>query len=181
MEIVHRTNNIDFLYKHYYNYNLRNFEIDIQPYKNLIILHHDEILLNNNIDNILTLEEFLKHTPNDITINIEIKKYKTYKNIIPDVKKLMQKYINKKYIISSFDKDICNDFIKIGGYEIIYLIGELENYDKTYKNICIHKKFLDILNYHNHEKIYVYGIHNNEFQIEINRYKFITGWIIDYL
>lgn len=178
MEIAHRVNNIDIFYKHYYIHNLRRFEIDIQSYKNSIIVYHDEI--NNDINNIITLNDFLKYTPNDITINIEIKKYKSYQNIISDVISLLQQYKEKIYIISSFDKDICNEFIKLNNYETIYLIDKVKNYDKHYKNICIHKKFLDIINYNNHDNIYVYDIQFNEFNKMKNQYKFVNGWIIDY-
>jgi glycerophosphoryl diester phosphodiesterase len=224
MEIAHKTNTLDSFFKHYYEYNCRNFEIDIQLYKNSldnsdeIIVYHDNILTDKDFTkkkDVVSLFDFLRLIPDDIILNIEIKDYsgsnKYYKSIekftcscnictqnnlnktcfsqkreLIEILLVHLKYNKKKkIIISSFDMFICNNKdiiykLKSITNEIIFIIGELENYDKNYKKICIHKKFLDFLNYNNHELIYVYDVHKDNLdQLKIN-YPLINGWILDY-
>jgi glycerophosphoryl diester phosphodiesterase len=106
-------------------------------------------------------------------------------NLVNQLVDLLVKYNKKTYIISSFDKYICNnknilDKLNSITNNIIYLVGELENYDKTYKKICIHKKFLDILNYSNHDLIYVYDVENDNLDELKLEYPYIKGWILDF-
>ena len=106
-------------------------------------------------------------------------------NLVNQLVDLLMKYNQKTYIISSFDKYICNnknisDKLKLISNDIIYLVGEVENYDKTYKKICIHKKFLDILNYNNHDLIYVYDVENTNLDELKLEYPYIKGWILDF-
>ena len=179
MEITHQTNTLECFYKYYYNYKCRVFEIDIQPDENnTIIVYHDDFFKNKVSKNIITLDEFLRFTPHLITINIEIKKY-NLRNINFELIQLLQQYPFKKYILSSFNKDVCKELVH-SSYQVFYLISLIENYDKTFVNICIHKKFLDILNHHNHEQIYIYNVHKNELQQLKSKYPYIKGWIIDW-
>ena len=106
-------------------------------------------------------------------------------NLVNQLVNLLMKYNKKTYIISSFDKYICNnpnilDKLKLISNDIIYLVDEVENYDKNYKKICIHKKFIDILNYSNHDLIYVYDVKNNELEKLKRDHQYINGWILDY-
>jgi len=228
MEIAHRTNSLNSFYKHYYQHGCRNFEIDVQYFKNpldysdQIIVYHDEISINDferseliKQKDILMLPDFLRLIPDNITLNIEIKDYsgsnKYYKsdescicsckiciqnnpnnscklqktNIVNQLVDILAKYTKNVYIISSFDKYICNNKIilkKLNSVtnDIIYLVDELDNYDKNYKNICIHKKFLDILNYRNHDIIYIYDVDKNNLDNLKANYKYVNGWILDY-
>jgi len=216
MEIAHRTNTLDNFYKHYYDYNCRAFEIDVQFNKNSeeIIVYHDDISKETKLDkNVIMLYDFLRLTPDDITLNIEIKDYSGSKNYIKndicackiciennpnktcrseknsliDLLIVVLKENNKKgYIISSFDKYICSNKTIRSKLEedvskdLIYLIGELGDYDKSFKKICIHKKFLEILNYNNHDLIYVYDIKREDIDDFKEDYPFVNGWILDY-
>jgi glycerophosphoryl diester phosphodiesterase len=176
MEIAHKTNTLECFYKHYYMYQCRFFEIDIQFVNNRIIVYHDEC---SNDTNIITLEEFLRWIPNLITINIEIKKYNDSTNLNMELLQLLEQFPFKKYILSSFDKNVCRELFH-SLYQVFYLISIIENYDESFVNICIDKKLLNILNYTNHEQVFVYNIHKNELQILKSKYPYIKGWIIDW-
>jgi hypothetical protein len=151
------------------------FEIDVQYVNNKIIVHHDEC---HDDTNIISLENFLLWTPNLITINIEIKKYNST-NMNIELIRLLQQFPFKKFILSSFDKDVCRELFH-SHYQVFYLISKVENYDESFVNICIHKKFLNILNYTNHEQVFVYHVHKNELQTLKSKYSYIKGWIIDF-
>lgn len=179
MEIVHRTNTLDFFYKHYYQNHCRAFEIDVQPGNDTILVYHDD--LSNNIlstNGITTLEEFLRLTPNLITINIEIKKYNS-KNINLELIELLQQYPFNKYILSSFDKEVCRELLSLN-YPVMHLLSTIEDYDKSFVNICLPKHLLDILNLdENHEQVFVYQVKKTELKKLKRKYPFVRGWIYD--
>lgn len=178
MEIVHRTNTLDFFYKHYYQNNCRAFEIDVQPVNDTILVYHDDLSNMSFSNSITTLEEFLRLTPNFITINIEIKKYNS-KNINLELIELLNQYPSNKYILSSFNKEVCREFLSFN-YPVMYLLSTLKDYDRTFHNICVPKNLLDILNLdENHEQIYVYQVKKTELQKLKRQYPFVRGWIYD--
>lgn len=179
MEIVHRTNTLDCFYRHYYKNDCRFFEIDVQPSNDTILVYHDDLnKISNSTSVIMTLEEFLRLTPNAITINIEIKKYNS-KNINLELIQLLKQYPFKKYILSSFDKEVCKELLPFH-YPVFHLLSTIEEYDKTFVNICIHKKLLDILNFDDyHEKVYVYQVKKKDLRTLKKEYPHIKGWIYD--
>jgi glycerophosphoryl diester phosphodiesterase len=177
MEIAHKTNTLECFYKHYYDYKCRFFEIDVQHGNDTIIVYHDDF--NKVSIPVITLEEFLRFTPNLITINIEIKKY-NLRNINLELIELLAQHPFKKYILSSFDKDVCKELLHCH-YPVFHLLSTIENYDKSFVNICIHKNLLNILNHDNHEQIYVYDVHKKELEHFQYKYPSIKAWIIDWI
>lgn len=179
MDIVHRANNLGFFYKQYYQNNCRAFEIDVQSGNGTILVYHDDLSYILPKHGMTTLEEFLRFTPKFITINIEIKKYNS-KNINLKLIELLKQYPSNKYILSSFDKGVCKELLSFN-YPVMYLFSKLDDYDKTFPNICIPKILLYILLdlNKNHEKVYVYQVDKTELKRLKQKYPFVKGWIYD--
>jgi glycerophosphoryl diester phosphodiesterase len=179
MDIVHRANTLDSFYKYYYIHHCRAFEIDVQSGGDTIVVFHDDF--TNRIPNdqaILTLEEFLRCTPNSIVINIEIKRYTNSRNINQQLIHLLSEYPLKKYMLSSFDKQVCQELSEFR-YPVLYLFSSMDDYDDSFVNICVPKALLENINMIHHEQIYVYHVEWKQLDFLKRQYPFVDGWIYD--
>ncbi len=186
MIFTHRLNTIQAVYENIYKNNSTCFEIDIQLTKDLkLVVYHDDVSdklyseLLNTIPEIPLFEDFLKYIPSNMTINVEIKKYKNSVialNFILSITEKYTEYYNHNYIFSSCDKDIYDELIS-RGKEAWYLIKEPEKYSQDTLHICIHKDLIKSIIPENHKRIAVYGFKNNEIDKEND---FITDRIVDY-
>lgn len=195
MLIAHRANIFSDFYKFYYKNNLRSFEIDVQLLNDNIIVYHDDILdlkdptidstINQTINpKIPTLEDYLKYTPDNIHLNIEIKRYfnnnfNKYLIIVNQVLDLCKKYPKEKFSFSSFDKETYECLLEKAD-DVWHLQDKIEKYDSTSSKICIHKDMINHIDPKNHTAIYVYDVKIDEIpHCELNKY--IKGWIVDVL
>lgn len=106
---VHRTNTLDSFFRHY-NGDLqpRAFEIDVQCFDGKIVVFHDDVGGLDGLGGVLpyvpTLEKFLRFTPHDITLNVELKVYSlgSVKGFVREVLQICNKYKKNGFCFSSF-------------------------------------------------------------------------------
>ncbi len=178
MIITHRLNTIQSVYENYYKNDSSTFEIDIQMTKDLkLVVYHDDVsskLYSELSSNTPLFEDFLKYIPENMTINVEIKKYDNSVIALEYILSITEKY-KHSYIFSSFDKDIYDKLISFNK-DAWYLIKESEKYSKDIPFICICKELIKTIIPEKHKRITVYGFKNNE----IPTYDFISDWIVDF-
>lgn len=199
MLFIHRANLISDVFKHYYS-NYKAYEIDVQPTSDgIIVVYHDdcshqtkESLTSTEIP---TFEDFLKYTPTDIHLNVEIKKYPDSSHGIVDrVLELCERYPKHKFSFSSFDKDTYESLK--GKVEDAWLLQDasllqdaplLEDASllEDAPRICIHKSMLakDACAHAHvtrmYDVVYVYDVKMSEVAPLQLTYPFVNGWIVD--
>ena len=181
MIFAHRTNTFESFYKAYFVHNDRQFEIDVQPTMDgRIIVYHDDISCEKykEMKHTLTLDEFLKFTPDSVVINVEIKKYEKSKYIVDKVLQICGKYPTKTYLYSSFDAASVQQLQKNGASAYL-LVDKIENYKPQQPNICIHKNLLKVIDVSLHKHVFVYDIKSTEVEVLKEEHPFVHGWIID--
>lgn len=184
MLFAHRSNKIDRVYELYYKHDVKAYEIDVQStFDNILVVYHDDVssIYKHELSkDIPTFEEYLKFTPNDIHINVEIKMYPNSKNILDNVLLLTTTYSNKIYSYSSFNMNIYNTLNqKNSNIKVWHLQNKPENYINTCNHICIHVDMLNKIDSNKHSIILVYDVHINDHISLQNKYPFVTGWIVD--
>lgn len=182
MEFAHRTNTFQSFFEAYYIHGCRHFEIDVQPTKEFqVVVYHDDISDKSyhDVKFAPTLEEFLKFTPDSITLNVEIKKYENSKYITDIVQEVCNRYPNKSYIYSSFDVSSVKR-LRENEANPMLLIDKIEKYDSISPIICVHKDLLDKVENTSHQSIFVYDVKAEELQPFKDHYPYVKGWIVDY-
>lgn len=109
-------NTLDSVFRYYYKHDLRmvNITVNLTQDKKIALSAEDESckrmkhLLRQNI---LTLDEFLRHIPSDMTVNIDVRRYGGKQNAIPNtiicrIIMATKKRGKKNVIYSSCDKEI---------------------------------------------------------------------------
>ena len=103
---VHRANCLEDLYKHYHGKDKhRAFEIDVQWADGQVVVFHDDINDGACPDGgIPTLAEFLRFSPRDIVINVELKVYSPtfLESFVETVLRECNSYKKNGYMFSSF-------------------------------------------------------------------------------
>jgi len=162
---------------------VNGYEIDVQPTKDgNVIVYHDDVSDRNLVEmptDLPTLEEFLRFSPEGISLNIEIKKYANSTDIAATVLALCEKFKGKFYTFSSFDKSVY-EFFLAAGKDAWHLQDKIEKYDASSANICEQKDMLGSFNIDDHARVLVYDVKVegvNEMQAS---YPQVSGWIVDY-
>ena len=178
MIFTHRLNTIQSVYENYYKKSCLLFEIDIQITKdNKLVVYHDDVSSKSLSElpyNTPLFEDFLKYIPENMTINVEIKKYSDSIVNLYDILAITYKY-KHVYIFSSFDKDIYDQLFSMEK-DVWYLIKDIEKYNQDIPCICIDKKLINKIKPNTHTRICVYGLKRDEID---NEKDFITDWIVD--
>lgn len=178
MIFTHRLNTIQSVYENIYKNESLFFEIDIQLTKDLkLVVYHDDVsskLYSELPSNTPLFEDFLKYIPENMTINVEIKKYENSTIALDYILDITEKY-KHTYIFSSFSKEIYDKLISMKK-DAWYLIKEIEKYNETISWICIEKDLINKINPDTHKRICVYGYKRDEID---DKYSFITDWIVD--
>jgi hypothetical protein len=169
----------------YFLYNLKNIkaiEIDVQPTKDgQIVVYHDDVssLSYDELSPYVpTFEQFLRFIPQDVCVNVEVKKYDKSASISKEVLALCEKY-PRDYVYSSFDKDTYDDFVR-SEKKCWHLQDKMVKYDPTVPNICIHKSMLPDITTQNHQSVTVYDVLDGSVDEMQSIYPFVTVWIADY-
>ena len=197
MEIfAHRSNDIPYLYLLYWQRYVRCFEVDVQPTKDgVIIVYHDDCshLSHREVEalhnkQVYTLVEFLRCTPDDITLNIEIKRY-TSLDCSQAVVEICKEYKGAKDIIySSFDIDMIKG-IRDKGLPYWLLLDTIPNNISLKElsklnNICVNISVLEqcIKSLCSDVNISVYGLHEHDIvkYWSESSYSRVVNWIVDY-
>ena len=157
--IGHRANTLNDIYRYYYKHNLRMVELDVNLTQDKkIAIEHDNVSMKRMKhlirDNILVLDDVLRNIPNDLTINIEIKRYESIQarqnrlpnDIITKIIMAVKKRGKKNVLYSSFDREIVRITLKNkrDGMLLLKEDSDLENLE-GYPHICIEKSLLDRL------------------------------------
>lgn len=195
--IGHRANTLNDIYRYYYKHNLRMVELDVNLTQDKkIAIEHDNVSMKRMKhlirDNILVLDDVLRNIPNDLTINIEIKRYESIQarqnrlpnDIITKIIMAVKKRGKKNVLYSSFDREIVRITLKNkrDGMLLLKEDSDLENLE-GYPHICIEKSLLDRLdsiNLYEKKIIYVYDVKSDELESLKAKYSFIKGWIVDF-
>ncbi len=191
MIIAHRCNDVSYVYMLYWKRGVRCFEIDVQTTKDgVLVVYHDDIshlrhgeveALGGNV--VYTLAEFLRCTPDDITLNVEIKNYagkaSAAKAIIDTCERATRE---KRLIYSSFDQDVVTALANRGLTHWILF----EKYAKRFArpHICVDIRILDkVLERDDDTTLSVYGLQEKDMTRYVSnpRYKKVQNWIMDYL
>lgn len=195
--IGHRANTLNDAFRYYYKYDLRTVELDIQLTQDKkIAVYHDDVsdkrmkhLLRSNI---LVLDEYMKNIPQDLTINIEIKRYqheKAKQNKVPNdiacrIIQAVKKRGRKNVIYSSFDREITRIIMKNRRPGML-LIDKVEGLADIggYPWICIEKGLLETVNMMAIPETIVY-VYNVKYGDELEKlkalYPFVKGFIVDF-
>lgn len=183
---VHRVNTINEAYKCFYKHNLNRIELDVQlTQDNKVVVYHDFIgklrlkKFRNIFPDYVTLEEFLRHTPAGLEINVELKRYDD-RDYSYRVIRICENFKKKhKYIYSSFDPFICKQ-IQCMKRPVMLLCNNVNAINPYYNKHCIHKDILTLVQPEFHESAFVYGVESmKEYETLKCHYPNIQGWIVD--
>lgn len=188
MIVAHRSNTINDTYKNFYKRDQKAVEIDIQLTKdNKLAVYHDDMtqkrmkqLFNHVGPSLVSLGEFLTHTPDDLEVFIELKNYSN-KDYVYRVVHLTKKFPKKKFTYLSFDKKFCH-MVRSMKRRAINLIDtvELLNEDVVLADVCVHKSLLGHPRLLTIEKVAVYDVANKDVPQLQKEYPFVSTWIVDY-
>ena len=194
MEIIGQSGNTIFdSYKHYFGDNMCIVRIDAQITQDKKIAIYDQDASMKRMkhllrENILTLDEYLRHIPQDLTIVIDItRKYGGKQNNLPNdvaCRLIMatKKRGKKNVIYASSDKAIATIIIK-NRREAMLIVNdesELNNLD-IFQKICVDKSLLNhtLDPYFSSKEIYVKDLENlSELETYKNNFSHIKGGFI---
>ena len=187
--VAHRSNTINETYLNYYKRNNKCVEIDIQLTKdNKLAVFHDNMtekrmkqLFNFVGPTLVSLNEYLTHTPDDLEVFLELKNYSN-KDYVYRVVHLCKKFPKKQFTYLSFDKKFCH-MIRSMKRRAITLIDNVEvlldtTLDLT--DVCVHKSLLDHPRLRAIEKVSVYDVMQKDVEKLQATYPFVSTWIVDY-
>jgi hypothetical protein len=190
---AHRSNDIPYLYLLYWQRYVRRFEIDVQITKDgVIIVYHDDCSKYNHQEAealhkrpVFTLVEFLRCTPDEITLNIEIKRYNDI-DYSDEVIKICRKHKGFKNIVySSFDIDVVKNLKNKGlpHWLLLKSIPEPTIFTE-FKDICVNINILDEISksLSADVNLSVYGLHENDIvkYWSAAKYSRVVNWIVEY-
>lgn len=180
--IAHRANTLKSVYNLYHNFGVRAFEIDVQRDKEgNIIVFHDDIWrrafadLNKYHKDFITLEDYLTYTPDDILVNIEVKKYhEEDEQIVNDIIAICKMFRGKRFMFSSFHLPYAQSL------RGVHLHETMKTLKKTSGHIGIHVSFLYDLDRSMYKDVYVWGLFRKHAEELKRLYPWVSGWIVDY-
>jgi hypothetical protein len=192
MSAFTRTNNtIDNAYKSYYEDGVKSVKVEVQiTADNKVIVHLDDVhtkrlkQLRNIHKSLVTLEEFLQHTPDDMQVIVEINRYDDRDfahRVIHFAEGNYSKEVKKgKFVYSSRDKKTCKH-IQCMNRAVFHLHDSIDTLDTFYKQIGVSKDILvfncELL--HTYEGVYVTGVTSTEYPVLKKLYPWVKGWIIE--
>jgi len=183
LHFVHRVNTIHRVYDYFFNWNIKSIEIDVQTTKDgVLVVHHDDVSGHHLYElpyYVPTFEDFLRYIPENMTINVEIKKYAKSKNDVVHILFICRDYPEHKYHFSSFDfdtyyalKEMCDSFW--------HLSKDMDSYRPDVEHVCVHKSMLAFINPKKHKTIGAYDVMAGSEANELaTLYPFVNVWILD--
>ena len=189
MSSFNRINNtIDGAYKSYYQEGKKSVKIEVQiTADNKVVVHLDDVhtkrlkQLRNMNKSLVTLEEFLQHTPVDMQVIIEINRYDdkdfAYRVIHFAEENYSKEVKYAKFIYASKDKKTCKH-IQCMNRPVFHVHDTVETLDPYYKQIGVTKEMLmssnsDLLK--TYEGVYVYVTDDDKHLPYL--YPWVKGWI----
>lgn len=191
MSTYKRINNtINDAYRVYYGMDSnKSVKIDVQiTQDNKIVVHLDDVHnkrlkhLRKNMKNLVTLEEFLKHTPDDLKVIIEINRFddKDYAYRIvhfAEINYSKEVKLNK-FIYASTDKKFCKH-IQCMRRPVFHVHKNIDTLDPYYNQIGI---TVEMLKHHpeafqNYEGVYVINVNEDDISNMKDEFPWVKGWI----
>lgn len=183
MLIAHRVNTIDYFYGLYFA-GFRAFELDVQLHDGKIVVEHDEISEGSKGSQLLrlTLEEYLKVTPDDILLNVEIKIYSRASGVSKRVLDICKKFPGKNYVFSSFDTDVYRFFAdrKMAAWLLQESVSNKLDV-RAVNAVCVHKSMLPQMKAMRSAPpiVGVYDVKQSRVKSMAATYPFVKFWIVD--
>ena len=183
---AHRVNTINEVYRNYYERGIKQIEIDVQLTKdNKLVVYHDNVSkqtmkqLRHKVKDIVTFEEFLRHIPDDIVINVELKRYDD-RNYVYRVIDQSKKNKGKTYIYSSFDALFVKQIVSMKRIAL-HLHETPETFDPKFQSVCVRHDILNDDVLAKFEAVYVYAneMSKEDYEGLMEKYPGVKGWIVD--
>jgi glycerophosphoryl diester phosphodiesterase len=177
--IAHRANTIHRVYELYHKHGARSVEIDVQP-----CASGELIVYNKNASRakfgkgMVTLDTFLRYIPDDMLINVELKRYDA-RDMVDDVVKVCEFHRGKRYLFSSFDLDYCKK-LKKKKVDVILLHEYVYGMKQSFQNIGVHVGLLAYVKFDMYDKVYVWGLRAKHAKTLSETFRAVDGWIVDY-
>ena len=170
--IAHRANTIHRVYELYHKHGARAIEIDVQPCASgELIVYNDNASRAKFGKGMVTLDTFLRYIPDDMLINVELKRYDV-RDMVDDVVKVCEFHRGKRYLFSSFDLDYCKKLKK----KKVDVYGMKQ----SFKNIGVPVGLLAYLQFDMYDKVYVWGLCAKHAKTLSKTFRAVDGWIVDY-
>jgi hypothetical protein len=190
MSSFNRINNtVDGAYKSYYQEGKKAVKIEVQiTADNKVVVHLDDIhnrrlkQLRNTNKSLVTLEEFLQHTPADMQVIIEINRYDdkdfAYRVIHFAEENYSKEVKYAKFIYASKDKKTCKH-IQCMNRPVFHVHDTVDTIDPYYKQIGITKDMLisgpcDI--FKTYQGVYVTDVTDEDKHLTY-LYPWVKGWV----
>lgn len=194
MFITHCVSTINEAYKNYYQRGIKCIEIDVSlTQDNKVVLSHEDLKkqrlkkMKNINRECITLEEFCKHTPEDLKVFVDIKRYDDRDWVYRVTKFCEQQKKKEQYVYITCDKRFAKQIQCMRRFSALICMN-LEDLDPYYDNIVIPRSLLidfdkvKTARHSNIEKpewnaIYVFGVKSEEYDELKLSYPLVSGWI----
>ena len=190
---VRDVNTITDAYMNYFQRNIKTVHLEVQiTQDNKVVVFHDNVSgkrlknLKNIHKSFVTLEEYLKHTPDDMEYMIDILRYDD-KDFLYRVVHICEECKPKKaFVYVSDDKKFCKH-VKSMRRRYLYKMYDTSQHDSLFNNILVHKnimhdihpQMLSVDGTPVFESIYVYGICEDEQKMLSAHCSWVNGWLVD--
>ena len=192
MLVSHCDNTINDAYRSYYKSHRRVVKVEAQiTQDNKVVLCGEDLSrkrlrqLRNTYPKLVTLEEFVQHTPDDMVIMIEIKRFddKDYVHrVLHFAEHRYTKEIKlKRYIYASKDELFCKQ-LQCMGRNVLHIHDNFSSLNQEYQQIGVTLKMLlrDSESLYRYSGVYVYDLTYHDYKDVHQRYSWVKGWIIDH-
>lgn len=190
---IRNVNTITDAYKNYFQRNTKTLHVEVQiTQDNKVVVFHDNVAgkrlknLRNIHKSLVTLEEYLKHTPDDIDYMIDILRYDDKDFLYRVVHICEQCKPKKAFIYVSDDKKFCKH-VKSMRRRYLYKMYFASQHDSLFNSVLVHKdimndihpQLLSIDGTPVYDSIFVYGVNEDEQKMLGSHYPWVHGWLVD--
>lgn len=189
-KFIRINNTVNDAYRNYYGNGDKSVKIEVQiTQDNKVVVHLDDVhhkrlkQLRNINKTLVTLEEFLKHTPEDMQIIVEINRFDdkdfAYRVIHFAEENYSKDVKMKKFIYASTDKKFCKH-IQCMKRPVYHIHTSFDTLDPYYFQIGVTKEMLlenpEALQ--TYQGVYVNGITQDEYPAYQHKFPWVKGWIV---
>lgn len=184
-------NTINDAYRQYYQKNIKKVHLEVQiTQDNKVVVFQDNVSgkrlknLKNIHKSLVTLEEYLKHTPQDMEYMIDILRYDDKDYLYRVVHICEQCKPKNAFTYISYDRKFCKHVMSMRR-KYLHKIDCIAHVDPIFKNIIIHKNAIKEIHPQMlgadgtpvYESVFVYGLTADEFTMFNALYPWVKGWV----
>lgn len=187
MFITHCVKTINEAYCNYYQRDIKTIEVDVSlTQDNKVVLSHENLgkqrlkKMRNINRECVTLEEFCKHTPEDLRVFVDIKRYDDRDWAYRVINFCEKQKRKDMFVYITCDKRFAKQIqcMKRQAALICMTVEELDDY---YESVVIPRELLEVFDVVKAKKawkaIYVFGVSAEEYEELKESYSEVTGWI----